>query len=415
MTLISEGVRRAAFRNSTGAPAVDSAGREAATARISMPKWTVIGILLSGAVLAAYFGTARGSIPFLAPSTVSKPAAIPVPVSATTVQRRDVPVYLTGLGAVQAFNSVLVKSRVDGQIVKINFAEGKDVRAGDVLVEIDPRPFEAALSQAQANKAKDEAQLANARLDLDRSSRLFSTSAGSKQQFDTARALVEQLEATVKAGQAMIEMAQTQLDYSRIRSPIDGRAGTRLIDIGNIVRATDTGGIVTINQMNPIFVNFALPAESLPQILAKSKAEEVKVTAQDSNIVDLAHGRLSVIDNQISATTGTITYKATFENGEQVLWPGQFVNVRVEIEVRRAVLALPVRAVQQGPDGPYVFTVLPSRVVEKRPVKVGLLTKTTAIIDGGVQAGDRVVTDGQYRIQAGTVVEVLADPTPPPG
>jgi multidrug efflux system membrane fusion protein len=380
-----------------------------------MRKWTVIGILLSAAGLALYFGTARGSIPFLAQSAAPKPAAIPVPVSAAPVQRRDVPIYLTGLGTVQAYNSVLVKSRVDGQIVKINFTEGKDVRAGDVVVEIDPRPFEAALSQAQANKLKDEAQLDNARLDLDRLTRLVATNAVSKQQADTARALVAQLDATVKADQALIDMAQTQLDYTKIRSPIDGRAGTRLIDIGNMIRATDTGGIVTINQMNPIFVNFALPADSLPPVRTRSKDGDVPVLAQDSNLVDLATGTLTVIDNQVNAATGTITYKATFANSDGVLWPGQFVNVRVELDIRRDVLALPVRAVQQGPDGPFVFVVGPNRIVEKRPIKVGPLSKTIAIVDAGLQSGEMVVTDGQYRIQNGTTVEVLATPAEAPG
>jgi multidrug efflux system membrane fusion protein len=369
-------------------------------------------ILLSGAILAAYFASERGAIRFLAPSAAPKPAPA-VPVSAAPAQRQDVPIYLTGLGTVQAYNSVLVKSRVDGQIVKINFSEGKDVRTGDVLVEIDPRPYEAALNQAQANELKDEAQLENARLDLDRLARLVTTNAASKQQADTARALVGQLDATVKADQASIDLARTQLDYTRIRSPIDGRAGTRLMDIGNIVRATDMTGIVTINQLNPIYVNFALPADSLPPVRARLKAGDMPVTAQDSNLVDLATGTLTVIDNQVNTATGTVTYKATFANGDEVLWPGQFVNVRVEIDIRRSVLALPVRAVQQGPDGPFVFVVGSNDVVSKRPVKLGLLSKVTAIVDAGLHQGEMVVTDGQYRIQSGTRVELLANPTEP--
>src|SRR5215468_7921375 len=380
-----------------------------------MRKWTVIAILLLAAGLALYLSTARRSIPFLTSAAAPKPAALPVPVSAAPAQRQDVPIYLTGLGTVQAYNSVLVKSRVDGQIVKINFSEGKDVNAGDVLVEIDPRPYEAALSQAQANKLKDEAQLENARLDLDRLTRLVATNAVSKQQADTARALAAQLEATVKADQALIDMARTQLDYTKIHSPIDGRAGTRLIDIGNMVRATDTAGIVTINQLNPIFVNFALPADSLPPVRARLREGDLRVTAQDSNLVDLATGALTVIDNQVNAATGTITYKATFANGDEVLWPGQFVNVRVELEVRRDVLALPVRTVQQGPDGPFVFVVGPTRVVDKRSIKVGLLNKTTAIVDAGLQPGEIVVTDGQYRIQKGTAVDILANAADAPG
>jgi membrane fusion protein, multidrug efflux system len=372
-------------------------------------------VLLSGAALAIYFGVAPGSLPFGAQSAIPKPTPAAVPVSAVSAQREDVSIYLTGLGTVQAYNSVLVKSRVDGQIVKINFSEGMEVHAGDALVEIDPRPYEAALSQARANKLKDEAQLANARLDSARFNRLSTTNAVSTQQLDTARALVGQLEASVAADQALIDMAQTQLDYSRIRSPIGGRAGTRLIDIGNIVRATDTTGIVVINQLTPIFVSFALSADALAQIRSKLKVGDIKVTAQDANLVELATGTLAVIDNQVNPNTGTITFKAVFGNADQILWPGQFVNVRVETDIRRNVLALPVRAIQQGPDGPFVFVVGPNRIVQRRPVKLGMLTKTTAIVDGGIEPGELVVTDGQYRIQNGTQVDVLADQAKSPG
>jgi membrane fusion protein, multidrug efflux system len=379
-----------------------------------MRNWRLILVLLLAGGALAYFGIARGLLASRA-SSGPKEVAAGIPVMASKVRRTDVPIFLTGLGTVQAFNSVVVKSRVDGQIVKINFSEGKDVHAGDILVEIDPAPFEATLAQAQANKLKDQAQLDNARLDFDRASRLAATNAIPKQQLDTSRALVAQLEASVKADQAMIDMAQTQLNYSRIRSPIDGRAGTRLVDAGNIVRATDTGGIVSINQVNPIFVNFALPADSLPQIRAKLKEGDVKVTAQDSNSQDLTTGKLSVIDNQINPATGTINYKATFDNKEEVLWPGQFVNARVELEVRHDVVAVPVTAVQQGPDGPYAFVVGQDRVVGKRAIKVGVLSKTTAIIDEGLSPGELVVTDGQYRIQAGSFVELLANPAESPG
>jgi multidrug efflux system membrane fusion protein len=375
-----------------------------------MRKWPVIGVLLLGGGLAAYYYTA-GSLPFMTKSAAPRPPAVRVPVSAAEVQRMDVPVYLIGIGTVQAFNSVVVKSRVDGQIVKINFSEGKEVHAGDVLVEIDSRPFEATFEQTKANKLKDEAQLANARLDLARAGQLGAAGHGSKQQLDTAQALVSQLEATVKADEAMIDMAQTQLSYSRIKSPIDGRAGTRLVDAGNIVRATDNGGVVSINQLHPIFVNFSLPADSLPPIRARLKEGEITVTAQDANGSDLASGKLAVIDNQINTATGTITYKATFDNDGEVLWPGQFVNVRVELDVRRNVVAVPVTAVQQGPDGTFAFVVGQDRKVLKRVIKVGEVTKTTAIIDDGIQTGDLVVTEGQYRIQAGTTVDVQGNPT----
>jgi len=395
--------------------AIQRAGRPTGIAREHMRRWITTCLLLLVLGIAVYFGVGNSSISYVAQAPQPKNAAPAIPVIASTVRRADVPIYMSGLGTVQAFNSVLVKSRMDGQIVKIHFTEGKDVHAGDVLVEIDPAPFEAALAQAQANKLKDQAQLDNARLDLERMSRLAATNAVPKQQLDTARAMVAQLEATIKADQAAIDMAQNQLNYSRIRSPIDGRAGTRLVDAGNIVRATDSTGIVIINQLHPIFVNFALPADSLAQIRTKLKDGDVKVIAQDSNGADLTAGTLTVIDNQINPATGTINYKATFGNEDEVLWPGRFVNVRVEVDVRRNVVAVPVTAVQQGPDGPYAFAIGQDRVVQKRPIKVGVLDKTMAVIDDGLQPGDLVVTDGQYRIQAGSRVNVRTGPEEPPG
>ena len=338
-----------------------------------------------------------------------------VPVMTDKARRADVPVFLAGLGTVQAFNSVLIKPRVDGQIVKIRFEEGKDVHAGDILIEIDRAPFEAVLAQAEANKLKDQAQLGNVRHDLARYTDLAKNGAVTAQQLDTTRALVAQTEAIVKADQALIDTAQVQLNYSTIRSPIDGRVGTRLVDAGNIVKASDTTGIVSINQIHPIFVSFALPADSLPQLSAASKTEDVVVTALDRDGRTLATGVLAVIDNQINPATGTINYKAKFENGDDVLWPGQFVNLRVQLAIRRNVIAVPVTAVQQGPDGAYAFVVVGDRIVQKRPLKVGVLNKTTAIIDGGLQAGEQIVTDGQYRIQAGSKVEFAAQTAPPAG
>ena len=340
---------------------------------------------------------------------------VAVPVMTDKARRADVPVFLAGLGTVQAFNSVLIKPRVDGQIVKIRFEEGKDVHAGDILIEIDRAPFETVLAQAEANKLKDQAQLDNVRHDLARYTDLAKNGAVTAQQLDTTRALAAQTEAIVKADQALIDTAQVQLNYSTIRSPIDGRVGTRLVDAGNIVKASDTTGIVSINQIHPIFVSFALPADSLPQLSAASKTGDVVVTALDRDGRTLATGVLAVIDNQINPATGTINYKAKFENGDDVLWPGQFVNLRVQLAIRRNVIAVPVTAVQQGPDGPYAFVVVGDRIVQKRPLKVGVLNKTTAIIDGGLQAGEQIVTDGQYRIQAGSKVEFAAQTAPPAG
>jgi membrane fusion protein, multidrug efflux system len=379
-----------------------------------MRNWRVILLVLVAGGGLAYFGLIRGFWSSAAPSA-PRAAAPAIPVMASKVGRADIPIELTGLGTVQALNSVLVKSRVDGQIVKINFSEGKDVHAGDVLVEIDPAPFAAALEQAQANKLKDQALLDNARLDLDRNTRLVKSGAATMQQLDTQKSLVAQLEASVKSDQAAIDSAQVQLNYAHIRAPIDGRAGTRLVDAGNIVRAADTTGVVTINQVHPIFVTFALPSDSLPQIRARLKNGDVDVTAQDSNGRDLATGKLSVIDNAINATTGTINYKAIFDNTEEVLWPGQFVNVRVRLDILRNVIAVPVTAVQYGPDGPYAFIVGSDRKVQKRMVRTGITNKVSAVIEDGLQPGDLVVTDGQYRIEAGSIVEVLASAPGAPG
>ena len=337
--------------------------------------------------------------------SVARGSAPAIPVVTDKARRGDVPIYLTGLGTVQAFNSVLIRSRVDGQIVKIRFEEGSDVHAGEVLIEIDQAPFEAALAQAKANGLKDQAQLNNARRDLGRYTSLAKTGAGSTQQLDTTQALVEQLEASIKADQALVDTAQVQLNYTSIRSPIDGRVGTRLVDLGNIVRASDTTGIVTINQIHPIFVSFALPADSLPQLRAGSKTGDVTVTALDREGRTLATGVLAVIDNQINPATGAINYKAKFDNADDVLWPGQFVNLRIQLATRRNVIAVPVTAVQQGPDGSYAFVVGDDRTVQKRVLKVGARNKTTAIIDDGLQPGEQIVTDGQYRIQAGSKVQ----------
>jgi multidrug efflux system membrane fusion protein len=327
-----------------------------------------------------------------------------VPVAAAEAQNADVPIILTGLGTVRAFNSVVVTSRVDGQIVKINFREGEEVREGDVLVEIDSQAFAAALAQTQAAKLKDQAQLANARLDLDRAQKLVGTGAGTVQQLDGARALVAQLEASTVADQAAIEAAQVQVNYCKIRSPIAGRVGTRLIDIGNIVRAGGTSGIVTVNQIHPISVEFDLPAESMPQIRDRMRKESVPVVATDRNDRQLATGQLAVIDNQVNVATGTIRYKATFDNAAETLWPGQFVSIRLEVEVRRGVVTIPADAVQRGPAGTYAFVIDKGNIAHKRPIKLGYATKEIAIVESGVEPGESVATDGQYRIEEGTKV-----------
>jgi multidrug efflux system membrane fusion protein len=369
-------------------------------------------IMLGAATLFGFDLTGLLRRPSAADASISG-ASEAVPVMASQVGRADVPIYLTGIGTVQAFNSVLVRARIDGQIVKIDFAEGQDVHAGEVLVEIDSGPLQAALAQAQAAKLKDQAQLDNARLDLSRASRLAVSGNGTQQQHDTARSLVAQLEASLKADQAAIDAAQVQLNYTRIRSPIDGRAGVRALDLGNMVRATDTTGMVTINQIHPIFVSFSLPADTLPQLRNEMKLHDVEVEAAASDGRRLAIGKLAVIDNQIDTATATIGYKAVFDNSDDALWPGQFVNVRVLIGTRRDAVTLPATAILRGPDGPYAFVIGPDRRVAKRPVKVAWSNKDIAVIDDGLAPGEQVVADGQYRIQAGTIVEILPQATEP--
>ncbi|SEE16916.1 membrane fusion protein, multidrug efflux system [Rhizobiales bacterium GAS191] len=372
-----------------------------------MHKWLAIPVLSLVAAGVAWGWLEHGASPNASQTAAAQGSVAAVPVVAAEVRRADVPIFLTGLGTVRAFNSVVLTSRVDGEIVKINFQEGEDVRAGDVLVEIDSQPLAAALAQAQAAKLKDQAQLANARLDLDRAQKLVGTGAGTTQQLDTARAQVAQLEASTTADQATIEAAQVQLNYCKIRSPITGRTGTRLIDIGNIVRAGSSSGIVMINQMHPISVAFDLPADSLPQIRDRMRAGAVSVVAQDHADRELAAGKLAVIDNQVNVATGTIRYKATFDNTSENLWPGQFVTIRLQLEVRRDAVTIPAAAVQRGAEGTYAFVIDNSNIVRKRPIKIGFANRDVAVIDSGVQQGELVATDGQYRIEAGTRVEIV--------
>jgi multidrug efflux system membrane fusion protein len=339
------------------------------------------------------------------PSSPATPALAPVEVADAI--RADVPVYLEGLGTVQAFNTVTVKTRVDGQIQKVSFVEGQHVKAGDLLVQIDPRPYQAAYDQVVAKKAQDEAQLANAKVDLDRYAALLKTSAAPRQQADTQRALVAQLEATVRADQGAIDAAKVQLDYTSIASPIDGVTGIRLVDQGNIVHATDTNGIVVVTELQPISVVFSLPEDNL-QSVAQAMAQgpvEVAALSRDGK-TEFDRGTLLLIDNQIDQTTGTIRLKATFPNPHNALWPGQFVNVRLLLRTERNVLTVPSAAVERGPDGLFTYVVKPDSSVDMRTVTVGQDTGTIAVIASGLAPGDRVVTAGQYRVQPGAPVQV---------
>ena len=366
-----------------------------------------IGVAAGVSAVAAAIGFA-GLGPGRAPHAQAIQTDTAVPVVADTVKRGDVPIYLTGLGTVQAYNSVVVRARVDGQIVKIDFAEGHEVEAGDVLAEIDTAPLAAAVAQAEATRLKDLAQLENARRDLARAARLAASGNATLQQQDTARSLVAQFEATVKADDAAVEAAQVQLNYTRVRSPISGRVGVRNLDIGNIVHASDATGIVTVNQLHPIYVGFALPADTLPRLRSAMKSGNVAVDALSRDGRKLASGRLAVIDNQINTATATIGYKAVFDNNDDALWPGQFVNVSVLSETRHDAVTVPATAVLRGPEGTYAFVIGTDHRIAKSAVKVGWSNQDLAIIDEGLTPGQLVVTDGQYRIQSGTLVEVRA-------
>jgi membrane fusion protein, multidrug efflux system len=327
-----------------------------------------------------------------------------VPVRTTPVEKADFPVYLTGLGTVQGFNTVVVRTRVDGQINRIAFQEGQFVREGDTLVEIDPRPFQAALDQAKAKKAQDQANLANANLDLQRSTRLgeFAT----RQQTDTQRALVAQLTAQVAGDDAAIANAQTQLDYATVKAPFSGIAGLRQVDVGNIVNAATQTGIVSIAQIEPIAVIFTAPEDQLPDIKAALAAGSPKTIAlsTDGKRV-LSTGALSLINNQVDTSSGTIRLKAVFDNKDHALWPGQSVSTRLLVATLKDATVVPDDAVQHGSDGLYAYTVNEDNKAELRKIKVTRSIDGRSVVDEGLSPGERVITAGQFKVQpAGTLV-----------
>src|ERR1700723_3543118 len=332
-------------------------------------------------------------------------SGVAIAVDTATVAQADVPIYLSGLGTVQAFYTVTVSARVDGEIQKIGFTEGQTVHKGDLLAQIDPRPNQAAYEQAVATKAKDAAMLANAKRDYDRYILLQPQDLASKQTVDTQRATVDQLTAQVQVDQALIDNARTQLDYTRITSPIDGRTGVRLIDPGNIVRAAATAGIVVVTQVQPISVVFTLPEEDLGTVGGALALGPVQVTtlSRDGDAM-LDQGTLALIDNQIDQTTGTARLKATFPNTRNTLWPGQFVNARVLVRTERNVLTLPSSAVQLGPNGPFTYVVKDDSTVEVRPLELGPESGGLTVIKKGIALNERVVTSNQYRLQAGVHV-----------
>jgi multidrug efflux system membrane fusion protein len=334
--------------------------------------------------------------------------ARPVPVAAAAARQEDVGVYLTALGSVLPLNSVTVKSRIDGQLVAVYFREGDTVKPGDPLAEIDPRPFEVQLAQAEGQMAKDQALLDNARKDLDRYRVLYAQDSIARQQVDTQESLVHQFEGTVKADQAQIDNAKLQLAYCRITAPLGGRVGLRLVDPGNMVHASDANGLIVITQLRPIAVVFAIPEDSLQPVLAQLHAgKHPSVDAYDrEQSRRLATGSLLTADNQIDPTTGTVKLKAVFPNTDDALFPNQFVNARLLLDVKRGATVVPVAAVQRGTQGPFVYVVRPDQTVTVRQVGVGVTQGDDASITTGLAPGDIVVVDGADRLRDGSRVEV---------
>jgi membrane fusion protein, multidrug efflux system len=347
-------------------------------------------------------------------NSAQKPRSGPAPVAVkiAPVEKADFPVYLTGLGNVQGFNTVVVRTRVDGQIDKIAFNEGQFVKQGDFLAEIDPRPFQAAYDQATAKKAQDQANLANARLDLQRYTNLgeFAT----KQQTDTQRSTVQQLTAQIEADDAAISNAKTQLDYATVRAPIAGVTGFRQVDQGNIVNAATQTGIVTIAQIEPIAVIFTAPEEQLPQIKAALASAPPKVIAMSTDGKKvLSTGVLSLINNQVDTTSGTIRLKAVFENKDHALWPGQSVSTRLLVETLKDATVVPDDAVQHGTDGLYAFSVNSDNKAELRKIQVTKSLDGRSVVDSGLSPGQQVITAGQYKVQPGTVVSTAVASSDP--
>src|SRR5580693_6614723 len=376
--------------------------------------WIVLIAVLGGG---GYFGWQRYQGGVQRAENAQKAAARrpSIPVSMSAVEKTDFPVYLTGLGSVQAFNTVVVRTRVDGQIDKIAFQEGQMVKQGDLLAEIDPRPYQAALDQAKAKKAQDEANLANANLDLQRYTKLgeFAT----RQQTDTQRSTVAQLTAQIAADDAAIFNAQTQLDYTAVKSPIPGVAGLRQVDIGNIVNASTQTGIVTIAQIEPIAVIFTAPEEQLPYINEAQAVAPLKVIAITTDgKKPLAEGALSVVNNQVDATSGTIRLKAVFDNKNHALWPGQSVSTRLLVKTLKDATVVPDDAIQHSTDGLYAYTGNPDNKAEVHKVKVSQSIDGRSVVDEGLTQGQQVITAGQFKVQPGSLVTTAvasSDPAQP--
>jgi multidrug efflux system membrane fusion protein len=368
----------------------------------------LIGLVVAGYIVINQMGRDK------ARAAASANGAPAVPVTIAIAEARDVPVLIRGLGNVQAYKTVAIRSRVEGQIVKISFEEGQNVKAGDPLFQIDPRPFQAMLDQANANLKKDVAQLEGAQLDLERYGKLLPTGFQSKQSWDQQKATVDALKGSIDADKAQIDTAKLNLSYADIRSPIDGRTGQRLVDLGNMIQANQNTTLVTITQIKPIFVNFTVPQYANHNLRKSQANHPLTVTAYSADdSYKLAEGELTLIDNQIEAQTGTLRLKATFANTDEQLWPGEFVNVRLELSVRKDAVTVPQRVVMQGASGAYAYVIKPDNTAERRVIEVESTQDGYSVIGKGIAVGEKVVLDGQYRLADGSPVRI-DQPTPAP-
>src|SRR5580692_368254 len=374
-----------------------------------MRRKRLIQTALLAVVLAGGIGLA-----LMAKSASKSPAAAteppPVPIVAGTVAQHDVPIYLTGVGTVVAYNTVVVRSQIQGQLVSIDFTEGQTVHAGDLLAQIDPRPYQAQIEQLTANRDRDQAQLTNALANLDRYTSLAKTGDATPQLLDTQKAQVSQLQNAVKSDSALIDAANIQLSYTRLTSPIEGIVGIRQIDIGNVIHPTDPNGLVVATQVEPISVIFTLPETDLPEIQQQQLQTKTPLTvlaySQDGKI-QLDQGKLTLVNNEILQTTGSIQLKAEFPNTAHRLWPGELISMRLLLDTRHDGLTVPASVVLQGPQGPYAYVINADSSVAIRPVKVAQIWEGQALLESGFTANEQVVVDGQYKLQPGTHVTIL--------
>ena len=358
-------------------------------------------VILAGGVLAFNSGSASKA-------SAAAPASPPVPIVAGVVAQHDVPIYLTGIGTVIAYNTAIIHSQIQGQIASINFSEGQTVHAGDLLAQIDPRPYQAQIEQLTANQDRDQAQLTNSLANLNRYATLGQKGWATPQLLDTQKAQVSQLQNAVKSDQALIDAANVQLSYTRLTSPFDGVTGIRQIDVGNVIHPTDVNGLVVVTQVEPISVIFTLPETDLPKIQQHQGNAELTVFAysQDGKI-QLDQGKLTLVDNEILQTTGSIRLKAEFPNKAHRLWPGELISVRLLVDTRHNGLTVPASVVQQGQQGAYAYVVDPDGSVTSRQIKVSQISQGQALIDSGLSPNEQVVVDGQYKLQEGTHVTIL--------